>query len=147
MIRLLDLEERSQERSDHAPLVQAHTVQHDQKTRGGTEEWEEVRLDNVHREGRRVHFTPQPAWVFLSYPPTKVRAEVGHERLHRIEEAPFPGFFEVDMPARQFDVELGEVLIGASLFALLGEPTEASREVLRRTLLADHRTLQNAGDD
>ena len=51
------------------------------------------------------------------------------------------------MPARQFDVELGEISGSVRLFALPREPPEASREILRRTLLADRRPLQNAGDD
>ena len=109
MIRLLDLEERSQEWSDHAPLVQAHAVQHDQENGGGPAAWEEVFPNDVDRKERPVAFTSQPTRIFPPHPAAEVGAQVGHERLHGIEQARLPGVLQVDVPARQLNVELGEI--------------------------------------
>ena len=51
------------------------------------------------------------------------------------------------MPARQFNVELGEISGSAGFFTGTRELPEASGEILRRTLLADRRSFQNASDD
>ena len=100
---------------------------------------------DVDRKVGHVSFAPQPARILPSNPPAEVRAEVGHERLHRIEEAPLPGLFEADVPTRQLDVKLREMLRSPCLLALDRQPPEASREILRRTLLADRRTLPECG--
>ena len=93
--------------------------------------------NDVDREKRPVSFISQPSRIFLSNPAAEVRAEVGHERLHGIEETAFLRFFKADMPARQFNVELGEISGSAGFFTGTRELPEASGEILRRTLIVD----------
>ena len=150
VMRRLDVEERREQRLEHAPLVEPQTIDDDEHRRAvALENRQQELADDVDRERRPVSLEIlEPRRILRpSCNAGELAVHVGIESAAAIVESHLAGGGEVDVPSHQLVEAVDPAAPVEIPVALELDRAESLDEPARDRLLADARTLENLRHD
>ena len=148
-MRRLDVEEWSEQRLEHSPLIEAQAVHDDEHRRlVALQDRQQELGDDVNRERWPVPFEIlEPIRIVVLDVQRELAVHVRIETLERLIESHLAGGSEVHIPAHQLVVAVDPATPVEIAIALELDRAESLDEAARDRLLTDARALENLRDD